>query len=306
MPTRPRTLLARPRTLLVPLLALVAALLAGCGGGDSPAPAGARTDARELLRDTFSSANRPRSGVVAAQLAVEGHGSAPLAVRITGPFSAEEEGRVPEVQLTASVEEAGRSAQAGLTWTDGKGFVGFQGRQYALPAPLARQFAAGYEEAAAGRAGGGPLGLAPETWLRTPRNVGERQVGGTPTVRVSGDADVQRVVADLQRLAVRARSLLPGGGSGSGALGAGSRERLVRAVRSMRVEVDTGREDRVLRRLAVRARLAPGRHDGPRRADLVVTFTGVGDEQAIAAPQGARPLGELISRVGGLRGLLGR
>ena len=293
----------RPRTLLVPLLALVATLLAGCGGGDRPAPAGARTDARELLRDTFSSANRPRSGVLAAQLAVEGRASAPLAVRLTGPFSAEEAGRVPETQLTASVQEAGRSAQAGLTWTEGKGFVGFQGRQYTLPAPLARQFAAGYEEAAAGR--GGPLGLAPETWLRSPRNLGEREVGGTPTVRVSGDADVARVVSDLQRLAGRARALLPGGGSGAGALGAGSRERLVRSVRAMRVEVDTGREDRVLRRLAVRARLAPGRAGRERRADLVVTLTGVGDEQAIAAPQGARPLGELLARVGGLRGLLG-
>jgi hypothetical protein len=282
MPIRP--------LVLATLATLSAAVAAGCGTSTGVAPATARTDARTLLRDTFRRQENMRSARIAATLDVTGPRLDASSLRITGPFQSPKADRLPAFQYAVSAESAGRAVQSGATWTGNQAFVAFQGRQYAVPDLLARQLEAAYEEAERNAGGTGlapaALGVDPSRWLRSPRNAGARTVGGSPTIRLTGRGDVARVLGDLQRLRRRTRALSPS-----------ERRRAVRSVRNMRVEVDTGAKDRILRRLAVRADLRDARSGQRGRLDFVVTFTGVNAKQEIAAPQGARPLDQLLARL---------
>jgi predicted small lipoprotein YifL len=301
----------RPRpVLLLALMALAAAaVLAACGGsGPSVKPASARTDARQLLRDTFKRGNELKSGQVDAQLTIRARGTGgPIRLRLSGPFASEGAGRLPRFQYALAAEGAGRDVQAGLTWTGKAAFVAFQGAQYAVPAALARQFQAGYEEAVKRGGKGGvdaaTLGIDPASWLRDARTAGEVDVAGTPTVRVTGEADVARALDDVQRLARRARSLNLPGASGSASLTPAERRQALAAVKALSVQVYTGKADRVLRRLSAQAALRDPSYKGLVHLDLDVTFRGVNEDQDIVTPQGARPLSELTSKLGVLGSL---
>jgi hypothetical protein len=128
-------------------------------------------------------------------------------------------------------------------------------------------------------------------------------VAGTPTVRVTGRADVARALDDVQRLARRARSLILPGASGSASLTPAQRREALAAVKALTVQIYTGKEDRVLRRLSVQAALRDPAYRGLVHLDLDVTFRGVNEDQDIVTPQGARPLSELTSKLGALGAL---
>jgi hypothetical protein len=69
------------------------------------------------------------------------------------------------------------------------------------------------------------------------------------------------------------------------------------------VQVYTGKADRLLRRLSVQADLRDRATGKRARMDLDVTFRGVNESQDVVAPQGARPLSELLPRLHALGGV---
>jgi hypothetical protein len=273
--------------LIVNLLA-AATLLAGCGS-DEAERASATTDASALLRETFANTAEMRSAMVDLRLRSGGE-----AVQVRGPFVAGEEGRAPTFAFSAT---RGNST-AGATWTGERGYVTLDGVAYQVSPLVTGQLVAGYEQAFKNR-GGLLAGLDFSKWLSNPRNDGVSRVGGEETVELSGRADAQRVLADLETLQGRAGMVgVPGLGGASQRLTPKQRSAAAGAIGTLDVTLYTGAADRVLRRLVVTGDV----DHGP--AVLDVTFTRVGEDQTIAAPAHARPFSELL-KVTGAGALLG-
>ncbi len=268
--------------LLVPLLCITA-LVAACGGEEAEC-ASATTDANGLLRATVANLPEMRSATVDLNLTAGGRGG----LRLQGPFSAEEDGRLPRFAFAASLGSGERSLKAGVTWTGEEGYVALQGTAYEVSPLVMGQIAAGYEQALKDGKRGGLLlgGIDFSSWVRNARNEGLARVGDDETIKLTGRADAQRVLADLDTLSTRAGSLsLPGvGGMLPGRLTPKQREAATKAAEAMTITVHTGATDRILRRLIVTAR----------NLSFDVTFSDVGEDQEIDAPAGARPFSELV------------
>lgn len=295
----------------VPLLAVLA-LVMGCGGGEAVAPkrASAQTDAAGLLRSTFTNLGKMKSATVDLKLGIEPSGAAAaqgrVAARLQGPFASQGPGKLPKLALAATLESGGRNVSAGATWTGEKAFVALQGTDYAVSDAVVRQFLAGYEEALKTRnssgAGGlvlGGLGIDFTRWLHEPRNEGPARVGDADTIKISGAADIPRVLDDLDKISDRARSLNVPGASGRlpQKLTPQQRKAAADAIKALDVTVYTGAADRILRRLVVDAGLQDAASGVNAKILLDVTFTKVGAEQEFPAPQNAKPFADLLKAV---------
>lgn len=309
------TMRARPRTVLAALLAaaLLLAALAGCGGGDDEASTSTPVD--QLLRDTFAGDKDVRSGKLAMSLRIDAEGSSqlqgPVTVRIDGPFESQGKGRLPKLGLDASVEGTGQDLAGGFTSTGDKGFLSFQGADYAIPDASFAELRRGFERSQAqaeDRQGGqslAALGIDPRRWLVDARTAGEAQVGDTDTIRITAGVDVPRLLDDVERLLQRAGPLAgPDGQSLPRQLSEERKQALAEAIERLRVEIYTGKDDRILRRMVVDAGVRPpqGGASGARSATLHldVALTDLNESQDIAAPTDARPLSELTQSLGGL------
>jgi hypothetical protein len=299
--------MSRPlRPLLAVLAVLLAAGVAACGGEPSETEATAGSDPVQLLADTFANRTQVASGRVALDVAVDGRGrmarelGGPVSLRLAGPFE-RQEGRLPAFKLDLAIDGAGQTLAAGATSTGEQGFVNLQGTDYALSDLIYRQLQAGYEQAHKEDPAG--LGLEPQRWVTDPVNAGEARVGDEDTIKVTGGVDVARMLDDVDTALAQASALgLPGHGGRPSGLTERHKRHIAQAVEKAGVEVYTGRQDRILRRLV--ATLDVEDPDRPRAGGAAVkldlSLTALGEEQAIEAPSGARPFQELQSRLGTL------
>jgi hypothetical protein len=290
------------------LLTLSAALLAGCGSAAGE-PASSGTDVNTLLSDTFRNVAKIKSANITAKLALDGQGQSAGAT-LSGPFESQGAGKLPKFQIDATFNSGAQSFTAGVTWTGDKGFVNVQGTQYELSSMVAKQLQAGYEQAAKqgkGNAGGSSaalLGIDFSKWLRNGRNAGDAQVGSTETIKVTGEADVAQVIDDLQRVAEKARALnLPGTTQVPDKLTPEQRRQIVAAVKKLAIEIYTGKQDRILRRIVVDADLQDPASKAASHVSFDLTLDKVGDSQTIESPKGAKPFSELMKVAGQLKGL---
>lgn len=211
-------------------------------------------------------------------------------IAVRGPFEVGEKGEAPRFALSAELSADGRTESAGVTYTGDSAFATLKGETYEVPSLIAGQLTAGVEEALAQ---GGPLiGIDFQRWVPNPVNAGLTEVGGVDTIKLTGPADVKRVVSDINLLAGQLQTLqVPGmGGKVPKSLPADAEEQ----VKDLTVTVYTGVDDQVLRRLVVEGAAA----DGGGRALLDLTLTKVGEEQKIEAPADARPFNELLAQFG--------
>jgi hypothetical protein len=301
----------RTRTLLSLLVAAAALVAAACGA--STKSASSSTDVNELLKDTFSGKQAIKSGKLSLSLRLETQGataSKPIAVTISGPFESQGSGKLPKLALTAKLDAAGSSYDAGLISTGDKGYVGFAGGNYVVSDAVFAQLKQGYEKAqaeAAKRKGTslGALGIDPRRWLKNPRNGGEVKVGGDDAIKIVGDVDVSKLLDDVNTAIERTRALgIQGTGSLPQKLTPKQRQQATDAIKHLAVEVDTGKDDRILRRIVVDlAVTAPkGTTSTTQNATikLDLQFTDVNKPQDISAPSNAKPLDQLLSQLGSL------
>lgn len=301
MPSRLITLL------LVPLVALVAAC-----GSEAGQPASASSDTSQLLRDTFQNLSKMKSADVGLQLRLDSPSAqGPVTAAVTGPFAGTGDGKLPRFAFAATLSAAGHSERVGATWTGEKAFITLQNTAYAVSDLVAKQFAAGYEQALrsnkAKQAKGGlllsSLGIDFTKWLKDARNAGTAQVGDAKTVKITGQADIPRVVDDIGRISQRAQSLgLPGTSGTSAQLTPQQKQQLEQAIKSVAVQIYTGADDRILRRLVVHAVLHEPQAKGDSTLDLDLRFTNVNGDQQVSAPANPKPFSELLKVTGALNG----
>ena len=292
-------------------LALLTLGLAGCGGDDEAADSS--TDVDKLLEETFAAARRSsRAASASRSTSSSDAGDQPLKVSISGPFQSQGEGRLPQLDLDASLEGAGQSLSGGVITTADAGFVSFGDDTYEVAGPVYEQFKAGYEQAAKESSGEqdqslATLGVDPRRWLTNAQNEGESKVGDTETIKITGDVDVPKLLDDVNGALEKIRSLgVQGSDQIPDKLTDAEKQQTAEAIDELSVEIYTGAEDRILRRIVVTLgiRLPEGRpRPAARRrptSGSTSSCTTSTRTRTIEAPDNAKPFEELLKQFEGL------
>jgi hypothetical protein len=297
------------RLLWLPLVVLALGLIAGCGGGDDDDDAARGADVNRLLDETFAGGRAIDSGQIDLKLAVESQ-SGNVSADLKGPFQSEGDKTLPRFQLTASLTGPDLNYDLGVTSTGDEGFVSVQGTDYAVSKPVFDQFKAGYEQAQ--QQGGqedqslASLGIDPRQWLTNARIAGESEVGGTETIRITGGVDVPKLLEDVNQALEQARSLgIQGSQDIPERLSQQQIQQVEQAIRDLSVEIHTGAEDNILRRLVIDLDVqAPEGSEvagsGAAAVRLDLSLLEVNEDQEIEAPDDPRPFEELVGQAGGL------
>jgi hypothetical protein len=290
-------------TVLVALLTL--GLVAGCGGDDA---ADSSTDVKELLDDTFSGGKSIESGKLDVSIGLESDSGQPVTIKLAGPFVSQGAGRLPQLDLDASFAGGGQSIEAGITATEDQAFVSYGKDTYAIAAPVFQQFKAGYEEAAKQSSGQddqtlASLGIDPRRWLTNAKNEGEAKVGDTDTIKITGDVDVPKLLEDVDAALEKVRALgVQGSDQLPERLTDEEKQQTAEAIERLNVEIYTGADDRILRRIVVGLGLKAPEGQATSGAQSVdvrfdLQLLEVNEDQDIEAPEGAKPFEELLARL---------
>ncbi|TMM01668.1 MAG: hypothetical protein E6G10_12445 [Actinobacteria bacterium] len=283
--------------------------LSACGSSDE--------SVSSLLRQTFTSGGSVDSGKVTAQLEGDVRGiqglTGPFKLRLEGPFESAGKGKLPRFDFNLGITVSGQSFSAGGVSTSDRGWLRVNGQAYAVPDAMFKKFRDSYL-AGARKSGNkqqpapslAALGVDPRTWLRGARKAGEADIAGTKTIHITGGLNVARLLDDVNNLLNRANTTadakqLPP------KLTDAQRRDLQRAVRSASVDVYTGKDDKLLRRLDVRVSLQRSGEVQGGNLRFQLQLDALNQHQDIKAPAGAKPLDELVSslRSGVLPGMTG-
>lgn len=222
-------------------LALAALVLAGCGGGD-----GGGGNANDVLAETARNLGEIESGEISMRLVVSSEGKE-VGFELDGPFQLAEDGKLPVAEIEYTRIAGAERSTATFLATGEKAYVELEGQTYELPADQADPL-----RAVGGGDGEGGLGeLRIDGWLARPQLADGEEVGGDSTDRITADVDPVAVANDLLALVGQL-----GGGANPERLEGRSAEQLERAVESSTIEVLTGEDDRILRRLTLEADLS--------------------------------------------------
>ena len=306
---------------LAPLALLIAALaLVACGGGDEAESGGTAVegdDPQAILEQTFAGEGDKKvdSGVFDLSMTINAAGGGstlegPVDISLTGPFQSQGTGKVPLFDIDLSFEGAGQNIQAGATSTGDKGFVNFMDQEYVVSDEVFQQFTTGFEQASAEQEtpmSFAELGISPQDWLTDPVVDDGSSVGETDTVKVSGGVDVPKMLADVNVLLSQAGSLgIPDTGQLPTKLTEEQIAMVEEAVKEASVEIDTGKDDSILRRIAFTlAAEDPEGSGGTADIAFDLSLTELNEDQEIAEPEDAKPFEELLGQLGGLGGLGG-
>lgn len=229
-------------------------------------------------------------------------------LHLRGPFESLGASRLPRFALAVQQRSGPPHAQtlrATATSTGTQLFIGFRGQQFLAPASTVRALRQGFAEAAGQASPQGSstaLGLDPGRWLSHPTVSGSWRIGGVETVHVVSGLDVPRFLADARALSAATAPVGIGTRAGgaealSAALAGGG----AGAVRVARVDLFTGEQDHLLRRLSLRLVLSPAPQTPASRANarrvtitLVLGVSALNKPQSIATPRNPRPLSELF------------
>lgn len=289
------------RLLFALLFCLSPLLLAACGSSDQSVDG--------LLSQTFSSSKALHSGRVNAQLDANVQGikglDAPVRLRLNGPFESQGKGKLPRFDFTLGITVSGQSFTAGGVSLGDKGFVRVNGQAYSVPDKLFQQFTTGYLAAAkksqndrSSAPSLGALGVNPRRWLRGAHKVGEEDVGGVRTIHITAGLNVPSLLDDLNKVLNRAQSATSGQVPAKKLTDA-QRRQIIGAVRTASVDVFTGKDDKLLRRLDVKVGLQKSGKVQGGNVRLQLQFDALNNKVDIKAPTNTKPLDQLVA---GLQG----
>jgi hypothetical protein len=285
---------------LASLLALV--LPTACGSNDSQ-------EARDLLQRAFRKQTRSADVRFDMRARLRGLGvlgDRPLRLTLTGPLRNNGARRLPSLDWRVHAEGAGRSLVARLVVVPENVFVAYRGATYEVGERPVRRFARRLRRDPGTNLSLRRLGVEPEHWIEDGEVEDGEEVGGDPTRKVSGKLSVERVLRDFREVLEnpRFRSQVPTGAPFP-RLTDEQIDEVKDAVEDPTFEVDVGRRDEVVRRMKARVefelsdeqrRDAGGLRSGS--VSLVLQQTNVNGGQRITPPSEARPLSELLRRLG--------
>jgi hypothetical protein len=303
----------------------IPALIAGCGGDDASSE-----DPQTVLDETFNNDTTVSSGDLSltASVSADGDQGGSFEASLSGPFQGDpaNQASIPQLDWTATAtgEGAGQSIDfsGGLVVTDDNAYVEYKDQAYEVGtdsfATLRDQFEAQAQAATGGsdtqgtfqeqcasaieQAGGdaSACNFDLSAWLTNLTNEGTEDVGGTETIHIAGDADVQQILSDIGDLA----SSVPG--AASQGFDPAQLSAVSGAVTDASIDVFSGADDHVLRKLDVNLTVDPSAV-APQgvtipvsniQISFAVEIDGLNEEQTIEAPADAKPIDQLFSDLG--------
>lgn len=299
---------------LIVLIALATALSA-CGGDSGS------EDPQTVLDE--ATLQGIESGEVDLTLAVDAKGKegGDLDLTLSGPFEEGEGGSadLPQLDLTAKANGAVNGEKidfdGGLVLLPNSAYVNYQGVEYEVD-PTTYSFVESIINPQSVE--GAPQGestsltacqeaigeLKPADFADKLKDGGEADVGETGTTKVSGELDVASAIDSLIELskdpACKAQL------STAAALPSTSELEDAKAevkdtVKSAKVDVYVGDDDivrRITARLQLKSKKTTGKGPSSAKVDFDLQLTGVNEDKAIGAPQGAKPLSDLFLELG--------
>ncbi len=222
---------------LVALLAAATLALSGCGGSDGP---------EDVVAETADKLGEISSGELDLKLLVEPRGvedGGDAGFELSGPFALPEGDDLPLARVRYTQIAGDQRGEVTVISTKEGAFVEVDGQAYELPAEQSDHLrGAGKALGSGEEAENGLQGLDLQDWVED----GEL-TEGDEVDRVVGEVDVAAAVEDLLALARRLGAEVPE------SLSDEDLERIEQSVRSSRFELETGADDRLLRRVHVDA-----------------------------------------------------
>jgi len=235
------------------LLTLLAALF-GCGEGGPQS-------ANELLAETSANLGKIKSGDLALELIFSTKDGERAGFNLEGPFQLRP-GSLPEAQLDYTQIAGDKTATQTFIMTGDKAYVRMGGATFQLPAETAGQV-----RFTLGTTGGlGVIDL--RGWVQDPELAAGENVGGAETDHITGHLNVATVVTGLVAIASQF-----GGTTPLTPLEGKSAEQLEQAVDRATIDVWTGKEDRLLRKLEITIEFSPAAEQVKSLVGTAVHFT---------------------------------
>lgn len=299
--------MTRIRTLVLVLAIALAvpAVVAGCGGGSSSN----NEDPQKVLDETFNNPTNITSGKldISVDGSAEGQQSGSFNASVTGPFQTDpnDPTAFPQFDLTANVSgSAGGpsiSFDGSLIATKDNAYVEYQDQAYEVGTDLFKQFTQSYAQAAQqsnaqkGQNFFEQFGIDPSTWLTNVTNEGTTDVEGTDTIHVHGDADIGKILSDLQKVSQQTNGTTQ-------QLTPDQLKQVQDAVKTASIDVYSGTDDHLLRKLSLTLELTPPAGSGATVSNVNLTFSiafsDVNQSQTITAPSNPKPISDLLNQLG--------
>ena len=279
-------------------LALCGALVVGCGGDDDKG----EVSAQELLDQTFGSgAAAIDNGRLNLDFQLDPKGllalGGPIKLTLDGPFSSPNAGQLPHFDADFAATLARMVFRGNVLSTGRAAFVELDGTSYKIDREFVTKLREGLADAAGSEQPGlKALGVDPLRWVSGAQVRGEERIAGVETTRVAGNVAVAKLLEDIDRLLTKAG----GSGDGGGLLSPKIRMQIDDAVKTAKVDIWTGTDDKILRQLAVRIDFAFEGGEKPisgldgGRINLRLRLTDVNETKlSVIAPADAKPLADL-------------
>lgn len=262
-----------------------------------------------VLDQTFNNPTSITSGKLDLSIdgSAEGQQSGNFSATISGPFQTDPSDKTtfPQLDLMANVSgsQGGPSISfdGSLIATKDNAYVEYQNQAYEVGTAAFQQFATAYAKAAkqnqksGSSSGFSQFGIDPKTWLTNVSNEGTADIDGTNTIHIHGDADVGKIVADLQKVSQQT--------SGSTQqISPDQLKQLTDAVQTASIDVYSNADNHLLTKLAVSLAIAPPSSAGSSVSKINVNFSltlsDVNQPQTITAPSNAKPIADLLGSLG--------
>jgi hypothetical protein len=217
-------------------LALAAVALAACGGDGG--------SAEDVLAETADNLEEIQSGRLTMRLVVtpKGEDAETTGFELRGPFSLAGPGDLPIARIEYTQMRGSARGAVTVVSTGRNAYIEVDGQAYELPPEQSDELRAAGEDLEEGK-GLGELGL--DDWIEDPKLSDGGVVAGVETDRIDADLDVASAAHDLVEVA---RGLAQGSLED---LSDADEQTIERATRSAKLQLFTGEEDRLLRRLDI-------------------------------------------------------
>lgn len=301
---------ARPLASLA-LALLGAASLAACGGSssgssDTSTPAERHAAADRIIAQATGVNPAARSARIDATIGLNVKGfknfEGPIDITADGFYNLPDGADVPELDLDVALGLNGGVFGGGIVVAGEKGYITLGSTGYKLPDAISKVLVAPAREAKNGLTKTGAMFyINPQNWQTNARVIGDENVAGEPTVKVTADVLVDVALSDLAKL-VDFLTLI----HVTQAVGLPTkitpkmRAAFLLSVKDVKAVVWIGKHDHVLRKAHVTGKLVVAKENrktllGARSGSLDATLnvSEVGEPHKISAPTQLDPYADL-------------